>query len=50
MFGKSRPKYQYIYTKAEFKSLSIHIKLLLTPSNNPWVENACLGENWLSKK
>jgi hypothetical protein len=29
---------------------NIHIELLLKPSNKPWVETACLCENWLSKK
>jgi hypothetical protein len=32
------------------KAKNIQIKPLLKPSNKPWVETACLGENWLSKK
>jgi hypothetical protein len=47
--GKSGPKYQNIYIKASFERPK-HIKLLLKLLNKPWVETACLGENWLSKK
>jgi hypothetical protein len=34
-----------LYLKAQ----NIHIKLLLKPLNSPWVETACLGENWCKK-
>ncbi len=30
--------------KLALKAQIIHIKLLLKPSNIPWVESACLGE------
>ncbi len=33
-------------SKLKLKAQNIHIKLLL----KPWVETACLGENWLCKK
>jgi hypothetical protein len=36
--------------KLHLKAQNIHIKLLLKRLNNPWVETACLGENWLCKK
>jgi hypothetical protein len=37
-------------SKLNLKSQNIHIKLLLKPSNKPWVGTACLGEILLSKK
>jgi hypothetical protein len=37
-------------SKLNLKAKKIHIKLLLKPLNKPWVETACLGENWLGKK
>jgi hypothetical protein len=37
-------------SKLNLKAQNIHIKLLLKPFNKPWVEPACLGENWLCKK
>ncbi len=37
-------------SKLKLKAQNIYIKLLLKPLNNPWVETACLGENWLCKK
>jgi hypothetical protein len=36
--------------KLNTKAENIHIKLPLKPSNKPWVESACLGENRLNKK
>jgi hypothetical protein len=36
-------------SKLGLKAQHIDIKLLLKPSKT-WVETACLGENWLSKK
>jgi len=29
---------------------NINIRLPLKHSNKPWVETACLGENWLCQK
>jgi hypothetical protein len=37
-------------SKLNLKAQNIRIKLLLKPLNKPWVETACLGENWLCKK
>jgi hypothetical protein len=37
-------------SKLNLKAQNVNVKLLLKPSNKPWVETACLGENWLSKK
>jgi hypothetical protein len=37
-------------SKLNLKAQNIHIKLLLKPLNKPWIETACLGENWLCKK
>jgi hypothetical protein len=37
-------------SELNLKAQNIHIKILLKPSNKPWVETACLGENWLSTK
>jgi hypothetical protein len=37
-------------SKLNLKAQNIHIKLLLKPLYKPWVETACLGENWFCKK
>jgi hypothetical protein len=47
MFGKSN---EISTSKLYLKAKNIHIEILSKPLNKPWVETACLGENWLGKK
>jgi hypothetical protein len=49
-FGKKVAQNTNISTsKLNLKAQNIPIKLLLKALNKPWVETACLGENWFSK-
>jgi hypothetical protein len=50
MFEKVAQNTEISTSKLKLKAQNIHIKLLLKPLNNPWVETDCLGENWLCKK
>ncbi len=47
MFEKIAQNTEISTSKLNLKAQNIHIKQLL---NKPWVETACLGENWLCKK
>jgi hypothetical protein len=45
-FWKKCPKNTKISaSKLKLRAHNIHIKVRLKPSNKPWVETACLGEN-----